>query len=369
MRRGRVDGTPYPHGRRWRVRVVDADGKRRYPRSFATRELAEAYIKILKAELERAQASGDRTLDQAIDAYEQELKARGNRESSWKETPRRLRRFFPDFDTSLALLTKASCEERYTTLRETNIQKGKNPDGTPRMVPLAPDSHRNYLLEARSFLRWCHEEKGWLTENPLEGVRGQGKRRHGKKQPRLDEARRWKARALQLARGGDAGAVAAMMTMMMGLRASEITKRVVRDLDDDGQLLWIEDAKTEASNAPVEVPEELQPFLVRLAKDRAADELLFGRHWRDWPRENVQRICADVGIPSITAQGMRGMAATLAGLTRRGSLDEAARLLRHEDASTTERSYADRASMAAARRRAGLEVLDGGKVAGPKKAQ
>lgn len=34
------------------------------------------------------------------------------------------------------------------------------------------------------------------------------------------------------------------MTLLLGLRAGEVISRVVRDLDDDGRLLWIPDAKT-----------------------------------------------------------------------------------------------------------------------------
>ena len=46
----------------------------------------------------------------------------------------------------------------------------------------------------------------------------------------------------ELADVGDEGAVAAMMALVMGMRASEIVSRVVRDLDDDGRLLWIFDS-------------------------------------------------------------------------------------------------------------------------------
>jgi hypothetical protein len=33
------------------------------------------------------------------------------------------------------------------------------------------------------------------------------------------------------------------------MRATEIVSRVVRDLDDEGRLLWIPDSKTEAGQA------------------------------------------------------------------------------------------------------------------------
>jgi hypothetical protein len=45
---------------------------------------------------------------------------------------------------------------------------------------------------------------------------------------------------------GESGTVAALVSLLMGMRASEITTRVARDLDDGGRLLWIPDAKTEA---------------------------------------------------------------------------------------------------------------------------
>lgn len=47
------------------------------------------------------------------------------------------------------------------------------------------------------------------------------------------------------------------MTLTMGLRASEIVSRRVRDLDDGGRMLWVEDTKTVAGNRTVAVPEEL----------------------------------------------------------------------------------------------------------------
>jgi hypothetical protein len=68
--------------------------------------------------------------------------------------------------------------------------------------PLAEDSHRNILAEAKTFLKWC-TGKGYLRGNPLEGVQGTGKRRHGKPQLRIDEARKWQAKAEMLADEGD----------------------------------------------------------------------------------------------------------------------------------------------------------------------
>jgi len=95
----------------------------------------------------------------------------------------------------------------------------------------------------------------------VEEVQGVGKRKHGKPQLRIDEARRWVAKATEMAGQGESGAVAAFVSLLMGMRASEITTRVPRDLDDGGRLLSIPDAKTEAGKRIRQVPEVLQPYL------------------------------------------------------------------------------------------------------------
>ena len=70
-------------------------------------------------------------------------------------------------------------------------------------------------------------------------------------------------KAVALADDGEAGAVAALLALVMGMRANEIVSRVVRDLDDDGKLLWIPDSKTEAGRRTLQVPELLRPLLRR----------------------------------------------------------------------------------------------------------
>lgn len=75
--------------------------------------------------------------------------------------------------------------------------------------------------------------------------------------------------------------MAALLALVMGMRANEIVSRVVRDLDDDGKLLWIPDSKTEAGRRTLQVPELLQPFLKELAEGKSPEAKLFGHHWRD----------------------------------------------------------------------------------------
>jgi integrase len=221
------------------------------------------------------------------------------------------------------------------------------------------DSHRNILAEARTFLKWC-TGKGYVRANPLEGVQGTGRRRHGKPQLRIDEARKWQGKALQLADEGEAGAVGALVTLVMGLRAGEVVSRVVRDLDDGGQLLWIPDSKTEAGKRTLQVPAVLRSYLLALAEGKKSEELLFGYHDRNWPRKWVARICKAAGVPRVTAHGMRGLHGTLAVETGI-SAHAVAAALGHESVTTTLQSYAKAGAGASARQEKVLTVLAGGK--------
>jgi site-specific recombinase XerD len=165
-------------------------------------------------------------VSEAIEEYERYMAdEKGNKPKSSRETARRLRLFFPDLDRDVGTLDSIECAAYYDDLTRRPCRTGK---------PLAADSHRNMLAEAKTFLSWCVTKK-WLPANPLQAVEGRGRRRHGKPQLRIDEARRWLAKAIQLADAGEPGAVAAMVSLLMGLRCSEIIERVVRDVDDGGR--------------------------------------------------------------------------------------------------------------------------------------
>jgi integrase len=150
-----------------------------------------------------------------------------------------------------------------------------------------------------------------------------------------------------------------MTALLMGMRVSEVVSRVVRDLDDDGRLFWIPDSKTEAGKRTLQVPEGLRKYLLRLVEGRAAEERLFGHHWRDWVRKSVQRICAGAGVMKVTAHGMRGLHSTLAvdsGITAHA----VAAALGHESITTTFQSYAKAEAVSGAQQRRVLQVLEGG---------
>ena len=346
--RGRRVLGPYRiSGTRWRIVVVEGSGSRT-ARNFETEGEAIQVIRSLNREIRRAD---EKTIAVARDEYEMYLRdEKQNKERSYTATLWRLGIFFPHEELSLPALTPTKCASYYQALRFRETKYGK---------PLAVDSHRNILAEARTFLKWC-AGKGYLRANPLEGVQGTGKRRHGKPQLRIDEARRWQAKALAFADEGEAGAVAALVTLVMGLRAGEVVSRVVRDLDDRGKLLWIPDSKTEAGKRTLQVPEMLGQHLVGLAEGKKSNELLFGYHDRNWPRKWVARICKAAGVPRVTAHGMRGLHGTLAVETGLSAHTVAA-ALGHESATTTLQSYAKAGAGASARQQKVLTVLAGGK--------
>jgi hypothetical protein len=123
-------------------------------------------------------------------------------------------------------LTPRACENYYEELRKRSTRAKK---------VFSVDSHRTILAAAKTFLRWCcAKPRKWISRSPVEEVQGVGKRKHGKPQLRIDEARKWVAKATEMAGQGESGAVAALVSLLMGMRASEITTRVARDLDDVG---------------------------------------------------------------------------------------------------------------------------------------
>jgi integrase len=277
---------PYNVRGRWRVVVVSPAGARA-AREYETEAEARQVVRSVNREVSGGHG---RTVAEACEEYEAYLRMdKQNKERSIEVTLWRLGKFFPDAGERLSALTANKCATYYDALRAT----------------VAVDTHRNVLAEARTFLKWCVVKKRWLARNPLEGVEGQGRRRHGKEQLRIDEARRWQAKAIELADKGSAGAVAAMSSLLLGMRASEIVTRVVRDLDDDGRLLWIPEAKTEKGRRTLQIPELLRPYLRELAKGRPADAPLFGAHDRHWVRKWVQRICRDARPGGLCARHAR----------------------------------------------------------------
>jgi integrase len=348
---------------RWRAIIVGEDGSKRH-RDFSTEAQAREYIAAARAEL---QATAGITFGQALQEYEQHLVAKGNKPRSIATTMLVLGRMFRPEDGSLsALRTEADGQRLYDELRNRKDEKTGD-------LLYAVDSHRNTLAESKTFLRWCLVKK-YIKTNVLETVQGMGRRKKGAdaSQLRIDEARRWTSAAIRSAQEKrDEGAIAALVALLMGLRASEIVNRTVRDVDNRGTLLWIPDSKTPAGKRTIEIPDPLRPFLRRQAAGKPAEHLLFGKGLkprdRNWVRKSVKRICRLAGIPEQTAHALRRSHSTLA--VEAGATSHAVtRALGHEAFSTTTDSYVRRGTVDRVKARQVVDLLDIDPRRGPRKA-
>ncbi|MGH9884969.1 MAG: hypothetical protein ACREBE_05550, partial [bacterium] len=210
---------PYPHRTKWRLVVRAADGSQKYV-AFATEAQARAYKTKLLKEI------AGRTVSDAVQEFVVEQRESGLRPGTVNVNEFRLRAFFqldakvdgrmmPYAATGgmLERLQPRACEELYRAIVKT----------------CAVDTHRNSLAVAKTFGGWCVKQ-GWIATNPLAEIAGTGQRNRGKKQLRIDEARKLVDVCLRRANEGDEAAVGVLTAFLLGLRASEVTDRVVRDL-------------------------------------------------------------------------------------------------------------------------------------------
>ena len=211
---------------------------------------------------------------------------------------------------------------------------------------VAAASHRTVLAQSKRFFNWAVEH-GYAPLNPFATVKPVGKPKVGKAQLRIDEARRFVATALSLAHQGDRAATAALMALMLGMRASEVLCRVVRDLDDNGRVLWITRGKTENARRRLEVPEILRWHLRCMSEGQQAEDLLFGsspvhpdKPLTDaWLWGHVRRICDQASVPRVSTHSLRGLHSTLA-LQAGATSSAVAAALGHGSFDVTAKHYA-----------------------------
>jgi integrase len=352
---------PYEQPKGWRVIEVDA-ANNRTSSMFETEARARRYIEMMRADAEAC----DHTTETAFAEYKAYLAKKATKPQSIATTERAIGQFFPE-PIRLKALTEKKCQALYDdlTTRPSELT-GK---------PFATDTHRNALSQAKSFLAWCAAPKrAWLTGNPLQEVEGIGARRpRGKSlgkagnELHIKQTRAWYTMAVFKAQGGDQGAVAALVALLLGLRPSEIVARLVADVDENtapGDVLWIPCSKTPAGKRTIDVPPELAPLLATCCEGRDATARLFagkkGRpHTRNWIKEQVHRLCDLAEVPRVTAYFMRGQLATISA--ERGMAGHLiAAMMGHESEATTMHAYAKPGSAAAGARRLGWSVLDGG---------
>jgi integrase len=278
-------------------------------------------------------------VSEAIDLYGRYLEQKGNRPRSRGTTIGRLRAMFPADDLLLADLSAKTCVRLYDELRARETRTGR---------AVAADTQRNTLNESRTFVRWA-AERGWVHGDPMSKVKGIGRRRRGKPQLRIDEARKLLGAAVADAGAGELGGVAATVALLMGLRSTEIVSLQARDIDDGGQLVWVGESvpgKTESARRRLEAPEPL-PALLSAARAAAGNGPVFPGRDRHWVLREVRRLCRAAGVPEVSAHGLRGTHASIAqdqGATGLGHASEAVTAAHYTRPDAAQRGQARRAA-------------------------
>lgn len=343
---------PYQERNQWRIVLIE--NRKRTNLFLATQEEALRLKSELTRELERSTLR--RTADVLTEWVDTKLSEGRCNPPSIKHSAGRIRLFLgPYLERDIAELTP----RRAATLYQTVITRPSQKTGRP----LSAASHHLALHMSRQFFAWAIT-RGYVRENPFREVRSVGKANAGKPQLRIEEARRFISEALgYYEEHGNTLTIAALMALMMGLRSREVLERTARDVDDGGQLLWIDEGKTKHARRHLEVPEALRPYLVKLTEGKRPEELLFGNPQTGKPKSRqrlwatVQMLCERSGLPLVCTHSLRGLYATLA--VQSGAVSHAvAATLGHGSFAMTARHYAQPSAVANASTSRVAGVLD-----------
>lgn len=345
---------PYQERDRWRIVVVE-NGKRK-SFFFATKEEA---LKLRADFAKEVELPPSRKVADVLAEWEAGKMSSGTcAAKSIQHRTSRLRLFLaPVLEQEIRVMTPRRAAALYQGHTERiSLRTGK---------PLSAASHRFDRWSAQDFFAWS-VYRGYLGLNPFTSVKPVGKIGAGKTQLRIEEARRFTEAALRYFEEADKPlAVGALLALTMGLRTSEAMGRVVRDLDDGARYLWIDTGKTANARRHLEVPEVLQPYLLRLADGKRPDELLFGLskmtgrpRQRQAMHRTVQTICQKAGVPVVCTHSLRGLWATLAIQSGAASHAVAASLGHHSFA-VTQKYYAQPSAITNASTARVSGMLDG----------
>lgn len=327
----RIDG-PFKRvgatGDRYRLRVVDTESKKTKIYTYLTQQEAEQAIPILQREYSRPVGV---ELVEALGEYRNHLITKGNIPSRGPNRERTvgttMQRLGSVFGPKLSLVTG---------------------DLTPKIMmdlwgkwapDKAVDTALNTLAQVRTFLGWL-EKKQWAKGSQLAvDIEVDGKRKKGKPKLTRDEADTLVTWCL--AHPAELDSAIALTALWMGIRASEIVERIVKNLDGKGSLLDITSAKTEAGVRILEIPTALRPLLGALAQGKGPNERLFGQITRKQVYSAVHRACVAAGVSVVGPHGLRG---THGKLSREVGVSGTllARAMGHESETTTTEHYAGR---------------------------
>lgn len=137
---------------------------------------------------------------------------------------------------------------------------------------------------------------------------------------------------------------------MLAIRSGEIVGLGARSIDDDGRLLRVFEAKTDAGVRLIEIPKVLRERLPALA------EATITRHFINY---HVRRLCKLAKVTVVCPHALRGTHASLA--TRAGATSQlVADTLGHASTHVTHRHYTKASAVQESNTKAALKVLAGG---------
>jgi len=371
---------PYQHGRGWRLILRHPDGTQSYE-PFGTEAEAETFKRAchvvrvsddaweraaaLEEQARRARAEAEAggaealTVLQIVERFEAHQKEQGRRPGTISTARRKLAQILaPVMDEPARAITSTRAGELYRA----------------RAAAVSPETHRGDLRQARSLWTWAGKAGLVGRTNPWTSVAPTGARSEGKEQLREHAALAWYQAARGEARSdetGDTGrqqrlieqrregALAALCTLVLGHRESEVVALAPRDVESG--WAWVAKGKTRKSKRRVRIPDDIREMLQARARAvREAGGTRIFPHGRKWVYDHVKRLCRVAGVPDVCAHSMRGLHATLA--TDAGATAElVAQQLGHVSTQITERKYTDPAATAAAAQSRVLTVLQGGK--------
>ncbi len=346
MRRSnwRVNG-PYKHGNKWRVAFSRGSGRERETRYEVAATQAEAESIVAGARDESQGFTVRMAVDEFLEAKRPNVEA-----TTLENYEHRLWRL-------LGLPGNSTRPVRWTVGRAAELYRLSIGDG-------ANDTHINGLNVGRMWGSWC-VKKRILKVNPFADVEAVGRKVKGSSKPRLtvNESRQLEAYCFEHADNPDC--VLTYGYLMLGKRASELVRVTARDLDDDGWLLIIRKAKSDASVKPIGVPERLRDMLLALAKGKPSGAHLFlnmsGKPMsRFVARDRVLGVLKAAKVSVLPPQALRRTFTDNA--ERQGfSLRSIAEMVGHTSVAVTERSYVspERVEQGAVERN--FKVLAGGR--------
>ena len=297
----RVSG-PYYDANTGSYRLVVFDGTKRQ----SVRADTEEEARQLKEQLESTLQNCDRTIGAAYAEFMADERRRGMKERTVRTVDYKLRYFLP-MDEKLGTYTSEKAQALYEAETERISRYGR---------VMRVQTHHTALKITKRFFRWAVERK-YIRFSPFEKIKPIGKPSAGKEQLRMDEARRLSQVLVHAAERGEEGAIATFCQLLLGLRSGEVLNREVRDLDDDGWVLWIPSGKTANARRRLEVPEVLRPFLLRMVEGQPQERLIFGRHRQSphkhmWMWRQVKKYCVQANLPRVCPHSLRGLHSSLA---------------------------------------------------------